>query len=760
VPSVTALHPLPIPAPADPILAAALDYVARGWYVLPCRVGTKQNARGQTVKDVRLPKDWGGISTLDPATVQGWYGPGGPWHGGSVAVDTGKSGLVVVDLDTSGEKNGFAAWQELGGQVASYVNGTPSGGAHLFFRADPTRPVGTDAHGKLGHGIDVRANGGLVIMPPSVDWRGNPYRETAAADWRNLSPVPDIVVERVPLGGHGAPPPSVPGSHPQRDPSGLSRFVAGDGVPKYVRADADARMRAALANVMATPEGSGFNHALNEAAFEVGHWVAGGYIGRADAESMLSYVVTHVFPHGPNGDDLATIESGLRSGEAKPYAVLPDLPASIVPGADPAVDEAFEQEVSKQYWRLKAAERARERLASEKVTGQGDGRVDWDALDRPPAPVDWQVPDLIAAGRSYSIVGGPKSGKSTTARHLAVRAAEAGVKVLYLDRENTWDGDWVPQLQGMGVGRAISEFLDVRCFPAIPPLDTEAGGEALLAIVRDTGAKIVAIDMLMRFVAGRENDSDTFNAFDRYVGQQLKAMGVSLLRLDHSGKDSELGARGSSAKSGDVDVQWILTRRDAQVTLDPKGITRKADQRGSVTLMVRDGRLLPVDATLEPRVDVSPNEEVQRLLGKMLDEGAITLKTSGRTVLTKLREMGRGVPDRDWFGPVGQWTQFKAKHGDGAAADVLDQSNRTKGFQPTFLVENDGQGSSREAVPSEPLTSSDTVGQNGHKGPLPGASQDPGSASQDQGSSGSTSEKSALGQGKDRFPRSRKQGKQ
>src|SRR5690606_15764854 len=40
----------------------------------------------------------------------------------------------------------------------------------------------------------------------------------------------------------------------------------------------------------------------------------------------------------------------------------------------------------------------------------------------------------------------------------------------------------------------------------------------------------------------------------------LKGMGISVIRLDHSGKDLEKGQRGSSAKNADVDAVWQVVK--------------------------------------------------------------------------------------------------------------------------------------------------------------------------------------------------------
>jgi hypothetical protein len=48
--------------------------------------------------------------------------------------------------------------------------------------------------------------------------------------------------------------------------------------------------------------------------------------------------------------------------------------------------------------------------------------------------------------------------------------------------------------------------------------------------------------------------------FYRNTGVRLKAAGVATIRLDHTGKDHTKGMRGGSAKYGDVDAVWAMTR--------------------------------------------------------------------------------------------------------------------------------------------------------------------------------------------------------
>jgi hypothetical protein len=59
-------------------------------------------------------------------------------------------------------------------------------------------------------------------------------------------------------------------------------------------------------------------------------------------------------------------------------------------------------------------------------------------------------------------------------------------------------------------------------------------------------------------IEGKENDSDPWRDMYRLFIIEMKRRAVSSYRLDHFGKDTERGGRGSSAKDQDVDAVWEL----------------------------------------------------------------------------------------------------------------------------------------------------------------------------------------------------------
>jgi AAA domain/Bifunctional DNA primase/polymerase, N-terminal len=196
--------------------------------------------------------------------------------------------------------------------------------------------------------------------------------------------------------------------------------------------------------------------------------------------------------------------------------------------------------------------------------------VDWHAAwDAKPEDIQWLIEPLIEAGQSVALYATPGTGKSLIALECAAALATgravlgnpAGdpVTVVYIDVENR-EPSLVERLQAFGYKPADLSRLVLYSFPSIAALDSLLGGQQILALAVSNGAAIVIIDTTSRVVAGKENDADTYLAFYRHTVIPLRARGIAMLRLDHPGKDVTRGTRGSSAKKGDVDAEWLLSR--------------------------------------------------------------------------------------------------------------------------------------------------------------------------------------------------------
>src|SRR3954469_1725602 len=133
--------------------ALALRLAEAGLPVFPCG------------PDKRPLVPWRDQSTADAQRVADLW----VRHPGALpAIDLAKAGLVVLDGDRHGGRDGVAALRELlqhNGFDHRQHPGvrTPRDGVHVYFRQNGSAL--TNARGDLPAGVDIRGNGGYVIAP-------------------------------------------------------------------------------------------------------------------------------------------------------------------------------------------------------------------------------------------------------------------------------------------------------------------------------------------------------------------------------------------------------------------------------------------------------------------------------------------------------------------------------------------------------------------------------------------------------------------
>ena len=194
-------------------------------------------------------------------------------------------------------------------------------------------------------------------------------------------------------------------------------------------------------------------------------------------------------------------------------------------------------------------------------------------------PVKWLCEPLLEAGRQIACYSEAKAGKSLLWLEIAARLA-AGlsqwddkphavepVDVVYIDMENT-TVDIGERLIKMGfTPEDFGDRFHYYSFPSIGYLDTREGALNVLALGVIHNASAIIIDTLSRVVEGDENENDTYHHFYKHTGVALKAQGIALVRLDHSGKDVQKGMRGASSKTTDVDEVWQLEVEEDRLLL-------------------------------------------------------------------------------------------------------------------------------------------------------------------------------------------------
>lgn len=269
------------------VLTPALAAAERGWPVFmlgrskrpvancqPCR-----DASDQAHRPVHDPATCGHLTchgfyaaTTDPARVSAIVAA---VPGGQLAVRTGAvSGLLVVDVDPA--HGGTASLADL---VAERLLPrtrwvlTGSGGHHLYYRHPgqhiPSRPMPGRA------GIDIKADGGYVVLPPSIHHRTHqPYQwGHGPADPAEMPPA--LITACLPQ--------PEPADSPTRPPAPISTAQA-EGISRP-----DRLLTAHLDAVRHAPEGRR-RTTLYGAARGVARMVAAGALSHADAIAALTAV--------------------------------------------------------------------------------------------------------------------------------------------------------------------------------------------------------------------------------------------------------------------------------------------------------------------------------------------------------------------------------------------------------------------------------------------------------------------------------------
>ena len=143
-----------LPEFADRVHRAALAYAREGIYVIPVM---------KNDKSLPYPKEKYAINytdaTINPETVNRWYGKGGLFRGFNIGIACGNTGGVFaldIDLEDKNGNHGYESLKRLEaqhGKIVAPAQTTPSGGMHYLFKWDES---GKSSTGKVAPAIDTR----------------------------------------------------------------------------------------------------------------------------------------------------------------------------------------------------------------------------------------------------------------------------------------------------------------------------------------------------------------------------------------------------------------------------------------------------------------------------------------------------------------------------------------------------------------------------------------------------------------------------
>ena len=180
---------------------AAVTYARSGWHVFPLRPRDK---RPLANVDYGLgPDDVGGftLATNSVAQVTAWWTR---WPEANIGCHPGPSGFIILDLDGPEGEAGAQALGLLAEPTLEVVTGRDDGGRHRWYR----HPGGHIGNAALAPKLDVRADAGYVVLPPSVHPSGRKYRWLGKLD--EIAALPTAIVDRMRQTGIGSQPAGVP----------------------------------------------------------------------------------------------------------------------------------------------------------------------------------------------------------------------------------------------------------------------------------------------------------------------------------------------------------------------------------------------------------------------------------------------------------------------------------------------------------------------------------------------------------------------
>ena len=155
-----------------------------GWCVVP--IGRKQDG---SWKKPLVP--WKGLQrrTATPASLKQWWKE---WPDARVGIVTGSiSNLVVVDIDP--KNGGDASMVDLPSTLTVQTGG---GGEHYYYTLPSKGALVLSTAGSPCPGIDIRAEGGVIVVPPSIHTSGRPYVWTDEFDPSLIVPCPTWVIAK------------------------------------------------------------------------------------------------------------------------------------------------------------------------------------------------------------------------------------------------------------------------------------------------------------------------------------------------------------------------------------------------------------------------------------------------------------------------------------------------------------------------------------------------------------------------------------
>jgi predicted P-loop ATPase len=269
------------------------------WPVFPCR-GDKRPITANGFKDATHVREVILRQFANPAAQ-------------TIGTPTGRvSGLVAVDVDVKNGQRG-AEWLDTNKSLLpkTRMHRTVSGGLHLLFRMPADVEIRNSAS-RIAPGVDIRGEGGYIIVPPSPGY--------AVADPVEPADMPDWLVQAC------LKPEPKPATEPLATPSQPASASAESDLGRY----ANRALDDAFNRVRNAPEGTR-NPTLNNEALSLATMLWWNEFSRSTIESVLGRAATEA---GLGAVEIQkTLASAIDAGLTKPQRPKPEQ--RDIPGRPP-----------------------------------------------------------------------------------------------------------------------------------------------------------------------------------------------------------------------------------------------------------------------------------------------------------------------------------------------------------------------------------------------------------------------------------------
>jgi len=288
----------------DEMPRAAQGYISHGWptFVLsssktpvancdPCRAEHTTPAQMEACSCLTCHGFYSATFDLDRVAEMIRLHPRG-----LLAIRTGApSGTAVVDVDAPHGLPVMRQYIADGLLPRTVAQRTGGGGYQLLYRHPGVRiPSGA---GKGGAGVDIKADGGYVVVAPSVHPRTRrPYRWIGSCTI-DLTPLPQAWVDRL--------------REPEPRRGAMPQIPSGRTGSRY----AEAALRGELEKLLNAPDKQR-NDTLVRSAFSLGQLVAAGALGENRTTELLTWAAERIGL--TSGEIRRTIASGFRAAVHNP----------------------------------------------------------------------------------------------------------------------------------------------------------------------------------------------------------------------------------------------------------------------------------------------------------------------------------------------------------------------------------------------------------------------------------------------------------